>query len=417
MVTQLPHSVVRPRSRISASSLRCTFKLPVLVPAGSSPRPITLPRAGFGRQHKWTGSWILVSGYKFTDLPFYDFDVGVVHVNSGPAAVKMTRTILLFAVAALSKLDRAAAGASNTCHNTPPLLSCCLSGQPDLAKANPCCLETFGGLVLSTQFWFTHTTGSESSKQLLPRNSFTLHGLWPDFCNGSWTQYCDLSRQYDPFPSPNTTTGTPSGIPVPPYTGPGVDTFLSALGKPGETLLGWMDKFWISSEGGGQGNAELWAHEFSKHGTCFSTFSRSCFSPSQLTSHMDVFDYFSISKTYFERLPTHKWLAEAGILPRNTSGYTLDKIQNALANRHGAVPYLECTGLRYNESERGKGSTDTGRTVLSEVWYYFHIYGRVQDGNSKAVGADVNGGSTTGCAKAEGAVWYLQRTEGSERDF
>ena len=49
-----------------------------------------------------------------------------------------------------------------------------------------------------------------------------------------------VSRQYDPDPFPNTTTGTPDGVPVPPYTGPGVDTFLGPLGKL--DLLDWMNK-------------------------------------------------------------------------------------------------------------------------------------------------------------------------------
>lgn len=42
----------------------------------------------------------------------------------------------------------------------------------------------------------------------------------------SFTQYCDLSRQFDPSPSPNTTNGLPNGTVVPPYKGPGVDTFI-----------------------------------------------------------------------------------------------------------------------------------------------------------------------------------------------
>jgi len=53
------------------------------------------------------------------------------------------------------------------------------------------------GLFLSTQYWDTYT-GLEAQGQLLPPNQWTLHGLWPDFCNGSFTQYCDLNRQYDP---------------------------------------------------------------------------------------------------------------------------------------------------------------------------------------------------------------------------
>lgn len=75
------------------------------------------------------------------------------------------------------------------------VLSCSANANP--AKVDSCCAETFGGLLLSTQYWDTYT-GLESQGQLLPPNQWTLHGMWPDFCNGSFTQYCDLNRQYDP---------------------------------------------------------------------------------------------------------------------------------------------------------------------------------------------------------------------------
>jgi ribonuclease T2 len=73
-------------------------------------------------------------------------------------------------------------------------------------------------------------------------------------------------------------------------------------------------------------------------------------------------------------------------------------------------------GPRWNETSAGKGRADAGRAVLNEVWYYHHVYGRVQDGRGgKAVGADVNGGSVSSCAKAEDGVWYSERTRGAER--
>jgi ribonuclease T2 len=319
--------------------------------------------------------------------------------------------LLGLAVAACVQTTTVLAGSAcgPNCHLAKPELSCSAAAQPALVDS--CCVETFGGLVLSTQFWDTYT-GLESEGQLLPENSWTLHGLWPDFCNGSWTQYCDLNRQYDPHPSPNTTTGTADGTPVPPYTGPTVDTFLTALGKPGRTLLEWMNKFWIAQN---QPNTELWAHEYSKHATCFSTFAPSCFTSSALRKHKDLLAYFSISAEYFNRLPTYDWLAASAITPSNSTGYALSDIQSALAARHGATPYIGCSGPRYNETEAGKGSLDNGRTVFTEVWYYYYIYGQVQAGKGKPVEADIAGGSTSSCTKADKAVWYYERAPGSER--
>ena len=50
-----------------------------------------------------------------------------------------------------------------------------------------------------TQFWNTWT-GLESQGQLLPKEFWGIHGLWPDFCNGSYTQYCDLKLVYSYCP-------------------------------------------------------------------------------------------------------------------------------------------------------------------------------------------------------------------------
>ncbi|KAG5954102.1 hypothetical protein E4U58_000197, partial [Claviceps cyperi] len=94
---------------------------------------------------------------------------------------------------------------------------------------------------VATQLWSTFT-GRESEGQVYAKNSWSIHGLWPDFCNGSYTQYCDLSRQYDPKPSPNTTNSKPDGVPVPPYTGEPIDAWFAPHGKL--SLLSSMNKHW-----------------------------------------------------------------------------------------------------------------------------------------------------------------------------
>lgn len=44
----------------------------------------------------------------------------------------------------------------------------------------------------------------------------------------SFEQYCDLSRQFDPTPSPAI---LPDGTVVPAWKGPGIDTFVAQFGR------------------------------------------------------------------------------------------------------------------------------------------------------------------------------------------
>ncbi|EPE31363.1 Ribonuclease Rh-like protein [Glarea lozoyensis ATCC 20868] len=294
---------------------------------------------------------------------------------------------------------------NHTCALQTPYLSCSPQANPNTTDS--CCTETYGGLVLATQFWNTYT-GLESSGQVLPKDSWTLHGLWPDYCDGSYTQYCDLSRQYDPVPSPNTTTGTPSGKPVPAWKGPDISTFLAPFGKL--DLLAYMNKYWINQ---GAPNPDFWAHEFSKHATCFSTFDLPCYGPSAVPN-AEIVDFFETAIAYYRILPTWGWLGAAGIYPSNSTTYSLGKLQGALKDGFGATPYIGCSGPRWNETALGKGSADNGRTVLSEVWYYMHVFGRVQGRQGVPVEAGANGGSVSSCVKVEGGVRYLERSVGSE---
>ncbi|KAF1959282.1 ribonuclease T2, partial [Byssothecium circinans] len=290
---------------------------------------------------------------------------------------------------------------NHTCSLQKPLLSC---PPQSPSSVDSCCVETFGGLLLTTQFWSTYT-GGESTGQLLPQNTWTLHGLWPDFCNGSYTQYCDLTRQYDPIPSPNTTTGTPNGTVVPPYTGPDIGTFLEPFGKA--DLREWMDTYWIAQN---QDNAGFWAHEFSKHATCFSTFNTACYGP-QYRSHEEVVDFFETAIRYYLRFPTFEWLASAGIAPSNSTTYSYAELRDVLFEKSGGVPFIGCAGPRFNSTEMGRNSTDNGFTVLSEVWYYEHVYGRPQDGWT--VPQNASASYVTNCARTEGAIVYPERAEGS----
>ncbi|KAG8822465.1 ribonuclease T2-like [Serendipita sp. 399] len=239
-----------------------------------------------------------------------------------------------------------------------PQLSC----QNTTTATNTCCTPTPGGLLVHTQFWDTYT-GLESEGQILPKNNWTIHGLWPDNCDGTFESYCDFSRQYDERPSPATINGKK----VPPYSGPSVDTFITD----------------------GSSNAHFWAHEFSKHGTCFSTFDKKCYS--DYKEHEDVINFFDTVSRTFLKYPTYTWLEQAQIVPSNSTTYKLSDIEAALREGSGATPYLGCKGKR-----------------LSEVWYYSHAKGQVQDVDFVPVE------TITKSKCPNDGIQYPQRTQGSE---
>jgi ribonuclease T2 len=64
---------------------------------------------------------------------------------------------------------------NHTCVLVPDYQSCSPEANP--LTVDSCCVETFGGLFLATQFWDVYT-GFESEGQLLPETNWTIHGLW-----------------------------------------------------------------------------------------------------------------------------------------------------------------------------------------------------------------------------------------------
>jgi hypothetical protein len=67
-----------------------------------------------------------------------------------------------------------------------------VSCSPDSLTADPCCTELPAGLLLLTQLY-------NWNPGLGPRDSWTLHGLWPNYCNGAYPAYCDATRKYAGF--------------------------------------------------------------------------------------------------------------------------------------------------------------------------------------------------------------------------
>ncbi|KAF9454076.1 ribonuclease T2 [Macrolepiota fuliginosa MF-IS2] len=260
-----------------------------------------------------------------------------------------------------------------SCENTAPI-------------KNTCCSPTPGGLVLQTQFWNTYT-GLERQGQRLPKGSWGIHGLWPDNCDSSFEQYCDPARQYDPAPSPSS---FPNGTVIPAYKGPGVDTFIKKFSQG--QLLDYMSKYWINLGAPSEG---LWAHEFSKHATCTSTFDVACYG-GNYEKHAEVIDYFEAVIRAFQLFPTYKFLAAGGVLPSNKTTYKLDDLEAIIKSQTGAVPFFGCAN---------------NGTVLNEVWYFNHVHGSEQFGSYKTIDS-----TTLSTCTRTGGIRYLERTPGSEQD-
>ena len=157
-------------------------------------------------------------------------------------------------------LPIALAGTPETCSN--PQLSCHGS------STNTCCYNTPGGLFQQVQFWDTNpVTG--------PTSSWTIHGLWPNNCDGTYSEDCDKSRAYT-----------------------NITQLLEAAGQT--SVLSYMQTYWVSDD---ESNEAFWDHEWETHGTCISTLSPNCYTG--YTPGEEAVDFFVKVVSLFKTLPTY----------------------------------------------------------------------------------------------------------------
>lgn len=208
-----------------------------------------------------------------------------------------------------------------SCHNSTPI------------AGDSCCFVYPGGRVLLTQFWDpqSHAGGAEED--------WTLHGLWPDNCDGTYDQYCQMTPRYD-----------------------NITEVLEHYGQ--HELLRFMDRYWLANSGP---NHRLWSHEFNKHGTCINTLAPSCYGEAH-AGGIEVVDYFTRALALFRLLDTYYALERADIVPHKSRLYPLADITAALERFSGGKVVLRCTG---------RGGR---RDVLHEAWYVFHVKGSLQTG-------------------------------------
>ncbi|KAM3081138.1 Ribonuclease T2 precursor (RNase T2) [Clarireedia jacksonii] len=201
------------------------------------------------------------------------------------------------------------------------------------AAPDSCCFIYPGGQLLQTQFW-------DYSPAIGPKDSWTLHGLWPDLCDGSYPTYCRETAQYH-----------------------NITSVLTAASQT--DLLSYMSEYWLPNRGTAE---NFWEHEYNKHATCINTLAPSCYGEGYQTGD-EVVDFFTRAVELFKTLDTYKALASAGIVPSYTARYTEEQIQDALREVTGSEVVLGCSYGRLNQawySFNMKGSLQLGEFVATE---------------------------------------------------
>ncbi|KAF3771177.1 ribonuclease T2 [Cryphonectria parasitica EP155] len=207
-----------------------------------------------------------------------------------------------------------------SCHNSTPV-----------AGDQSCCFIYPGGRILLTQFWDreVHVGGAEED--------WTLHGLWPDLCDGTYNTYCGMSPRFT-----------------------NITSILSSYNQT--DLLDFMDRYWVADRGS---NANLWIHEYNKHATCINTLAPSCYQPGYAAGK-EVVDYFTRATGLFKMLDTYTALELKGITPHARRHYPLEDVRAILEQFSGGKVVLRCRGR--------------GRDELHEAWYVYFVQGSLQTG-------------------------------------
>lgn len=255
-----------------------------------------------------------------------------------------------------------------------------------IPESQSCCFENWGILML-TQFWDYNAdylsiavNGTEAEQNELEANStviqptddvllsFTIHGLWNDFCNGSYGQYCDPSLEiYDA--TDNIT-----------------HVMIDVFGE--QELYTYMTQHWINnvkSNVESERSIALWEHEYNKHGTCMNTLLPECFT-GDYTRFENVIAFYKKVVELHKNFPTEEFLANAGIVPSVKQQYKLTDVEAALADAHaGKQVYIGCLD-----------------GAIDEIWYYHNLKGNVVTGDYKPT--DMIG--KQGCPDS---VWYIPK--------
>nr|WBU10573.1 S-RNase 24 [Camellia oleifera] len=129
-----------------------------------------------------------------------------------------------------------------------------------------------------------------------PAEDFGIHGLWPNYNDGTYPSSCDSRNSFD-------------------------DSEISDLASR-------LEKDWPTLACPSGDGLKFWGHEWNKHGTC-------------AESVFDQHSYFQTALDLKSKANLLQALTTAGIRP-NGKFYHLESIKEAIRETVGVTPYIEC---------------------------------------------------------------------------
>jgi ribonuclease T2 len=135
---------------------------------------------------------------------------------------------------------------------------------------------------------------------------FTIHGIWPQYANGSWPQYCQ-SRPFN----------------------------LTSLSPIEDQLRTYWTNFYYP--------VSFWQHEYYKHISCMEDGDR--LFPNEYVS-------FGMGLYMRQAYNIYQWLANENIYPTLVALTVRKDIQRAIHKHYGKKPVVTCTPSGYLEEVR-----------------------------------------------------------------
>ncbi|KAF9274897.1 ribonuclease T2-like [Mortierella alpina] len=201
-------------------------------------------------------------------------------------------------------------------------------------------------------------------RDLGPNNKFTMHGLWPNDCDGSHdnSTWCDRERKYN-----------------------NVEDILHDYPDKRDGFLDDMYKYWPSFMPTPQNPDfnKFWSREWGKHGTCLSTLDPGCMSKEKA-----VYSYFNKALTLREEYDIYAALAAHNITPGDS--YPVDEVIDAIEQelgvgaavvcKHGPTDPLEVRWISYSSIHDSR-RCELGEVLTSKysVYQKFRLFFQVQN--------------------------------------